>query len=79
MYGEVLQTEWQRNLGSIPGTGKKFFSSPDLLWGQPIRLSHWHGVVKQLGREADHEAANAEVKNGGTIPPLSHTSSERGA
>jgi hypothetical protein len=32
--------------------------------------------LKRLGREADHSPlSSAEVKNGGTIPPLAHTSS----
>jgi hypothetical protein len=36
--------------------------------------------VKGLGREADHSPpSSAEVKNDGAIPPLSHTSSWRGA
>jgi hypothetical protein len=36
--------------------------------------------VKRPGREADHSpACSAEVKNGGAIPPLSHTSSWGGA
>jgi hypothetical protein len=34
---------------------------------------------KRPGREADHPPpASAEVKNGGTIPPLPHKSSWRG-
>jgi hypothetical protein len=36
--------------------------------------------VKRLRREADHSPpSSAEVKNGGSIPPLPHTSSWRGA
>jgi hypothetical protein len=36
--------------------------------------------VKQPGREAAHSPpSTAEVKNGGAIPPLPHTSSWRGA
>jgi hypothetical protein len=35
--------------------------------------------VKRQGREADHSPlSRAEVKNGGAIPPLPHTSSRRG-
>jgi hypothetical protein len=36
--------------------------------------------INRPGREADHSPpTNAEVTNGGAIPPLSHTSSELGA
>jgi hypothetical protein len=36
--------------------------------------------VKRPGRETDHSLqSSAEVKNSGAIPPLSHTSSWRGA
>jgi hypothetical protein len=36
--------------------------------------------VKQPGREADRSpAANADVKNDGTVPPFHHTSSWCGA
>jgi hypothetical protein len=37
--------------------------------GRPFPLR-----VKKPGREADHSPQiNAEIKNGGDIPPLSHT------
>jgi hypothetical protein len=36
--------------------------------------------VNRPGRDPDHSpVSSAEVKNGGAIPPLSHTSSWRGA
>jgi hypothetical protein len=36
--------------------------------------------LKRQGREADHSPpSSAEVKNGGAIPPLPHTSSWHGA
>jgi hypothetical protein len=38
------------------------------------------GGVKRPGRESDHSLpSSAEVKNGGAIPPLPHTSSWRSA
>jgi hypothetical protein len=62
--------------GSIPGKGEIFFifstvarralgpTQPPIQW------------VKRPGREADHSPpSNAEVKNGGILPPLPHTSS----
>jgi hypothetical protein len=75
--------------GSIPGRSKivclfSTASTPALGPTQP----HPQWVtgalsprVKRLGREADHShPSSAEVKNGGTIPPLPpHTSSWRGA
>jgi hypothetical protein len=74
--------------GSIPGRVKRRFSTPqypDRLWSPPSILSNGYwGVlspgVKQLGREADHSTSSgAEVKNGGAIPPLPHTSPWYGA
>jgi hypothetical protein len=56
---------------SIPGRGKRFFSSAQRLG----RLWCWvKGALslelKQQGREAEHLfPSTAEVKNGGTIPP----------
>jgi hypothetical protein len=47
---------------SIPGTGKRFLSSPQ----RPDRL--WGPGVKRSGREADHLLpSSAEVKNSGAI------------
>jgi hypothetical protein len=48
--------------GLIPGTGKRFFSTPqhpDQLWSPPSFLSkgHWRAPsmgIKWLGHEADH-------------------------
>jgi hypothetical protein len=46
-------------------------SRPALGPTQPVSLR-----VKRLGHNADHsDPSSAEVKNGGTIPPLPHTSS----
>jgi hypothetical protein len=64
--------------GLIPGSAR-FFSSPqhaDRLWGPPSPPIKWvpgalSPGVKQQGHEADHSPpSNAEVKNGGAIPPL---------
>jgi hypothetical protein len=35
--------------------------------------------VKRPGREADHSPPSSDVKNGGALPPLLHTSSRRSA
>jgi hypothetical protein len=74
--------------GSILESGKRFFSilqRPDSIWGSPNLLSntrigaHSQGL-KQPGREADHVLpSSVEIKNGGTIPQLSPTSSWRSA
>jgi hypothetical protein len=65
--------------GSIPGSGKEFFSSsqnPDRYWGPPNLLSkgYWWLFpprLKRLGHEADHSTqSGAEVKNSGAIPSL---------
>jgi hypothetical protein len=70
--------------GSIPGTGKIFFSSPkfpDQLW---VLTSLVFKLVPSLGiqrpgREADLlPPSSAEVKNG-AVPPLPCTSSWCGA
>jgi hypothetical protein len=70
------------NQSSIPGRGKIFlFSICSRLALGPTQppLQSVPGVislrVKQPGHEADHSAASsAEVKNGGAIPSLPHTS-----
>jgi hypothetical protein len=66
-------------LGSIPGRGKRFFSSPrcpDQLWGPPSLLFSGYLGVKWWGHEADHSPpSSARVKKGGAIPPLPHLSS----
>jgi hypothetical protein len=75
--------------GSIPGTDKKAFSSPqrpDLLWGQPsllynryreLFLWEYSGTDVKL---TDHSPpSNVEVKNGGATPQIPHISSWRGA
>jgi hypothetical protein len=64
--------------GSIPGSAR-VFSSPqraDRPWAPPSLLSNGYRGIKRQGREADHlPPSSAEVKKGGTIPPLHHTSS----
>jgi hypothetical protein len=69
--------------GSIPGRGKIFllsiastlalgFTQPPIRW---VQLAISQGV-KRPELEADHSPpGNAEVKNGGAIPPLAHMSS----
>jgi hypothetical protein len=73
--------------GSIPGRGKRVFSTPqgpDRLWAQPsipCRVP-WapSSRVEQPGRQADHSfPPSCEVKNGGTLTPLLHTPSWHGA
>jgi hypothetical protein len=73
--------------GSILRRGKRFFSTPqrpNRLWSISSLLTQWIPGAVSLGvnrpeREADHlPASSAEVKNGGSIPPLLHTSSWRG-
>jgi hypothetical protein len=64
--------------------GKTFFSTPQRLgplWGPPTQPpGGFSPDIKRPGREADHSPPlNTEVKNGGTIPLLPHTSSKRGA
>jgi hypothetical protein len=53
-----------------------------LLEAEALRSSLFHSRSFQngQGREADHSPpSNAEVKNGGAIPPLPNVSSWRGA
>jgi hypothetical protein len=65
----------------FPAEAKKVFFSteftPTLGFSQPP--IHWIlGPLSWPGREADHSPpSSAEVKNGGAIPPLPHTSSLR--
>jgi hypothetical protein len=74
----------ERSRGSIPGMGKIFVSSPQrshtgagahqppLQWVPEFLFSG----IKRPGREVDHSPpSNAEVKNGGAIPPFLHTRS----
>jgi hypothetical protein len=51
-------------------------TQPPSQWVPPV-VSLW---IKRQGREADHSpSSNSEDKNGGAIPPLSHTTSRRPA
>jgi hypothetical protein len=51
-------------------------TQPHIQWVQGALSAE----LKRLGRDADHSLpSNAEVFNGGAIPPLSHTSSWPGA
>jgi hypothetical protein len=68
--------------GSIPSTGKAFFSipqRPDRFWNQLSLLFNGYRGTLSLGvkrpvRETDHSPpTNAVVKNGGAIPPLRYT------
>jgi hypothetical protein len=62
---------------SIPGKGKIFFSTPSMQALGPTQPPmQWVPGVKRPGHEADHSSpCTAEVKNGGAIRPLLHTSS----
>jgi hypothetical protein len=78
---------WLDGRVSIPGSGKRFYSTPqrpDRLWAHPSTSPMGTGGSfpggKAAGREADHSPlSSAEVKNGGAVPPLPHTSSWHGA
>jgi hypothetical protein len=76
--------------GSNLGRGTVIFCTPQ----RPDRLWRWGGTslisngfrgpfrggVKRLGRKADHAPpTSAEVKNGGAVPPVLHTSSRHDA
>jgi hypothetical protein len=74
--------------GSIPGSGKRSFSSwqcPNWLRGPTSLLSNGYrggGVslgLKRQGREAEYSPSSAEVKNDGATPLLPHRPSWRGA
>jgi hypothetical protein len=65
----------------IPGRGKRFsllYSVQNSSGVHPASYLNgtagFSSVVKWVGRAADHPPpSNAEVKNGGAIPPLPHT------
>jgi hypothetical protein len=55
-------------------TGSKAYPA-----SSPMGAGNTFPGVKRLGREADHSPpSSSEVKNGGAIPALPHTSSWRG-
>jgi hypothetical protein len=69
---------WDRSVGietgcGLDGRGSAEAQRPDRLWG-PTQPHGYRGLsprVKRPGREADQSNPfTAEVKNGGTIPPL---------
>jgi hypothetical protein len=70
--------------GSIPGRSKRLFFSTLQRLGPTQPFIQWvpgafSREVKRPGREVDHSPpSSAEVKDGGTIPSLPHTSSWRG-
>jgi hypothetical protein len=58
-----------------PGRGKifLFYITSRLALGPTQPPIQWVSGVKQLGGEVDHSPpSSAEVKNGGSIPPLPH-------
>jgi hypothetical protein len=68
--------------GSILGRARVFSSPhrPDRLWGTDPSIQWVPGalflVAKRPGRQPDHSLpSSADVKNGGAIPRLPHTSS----
>jgi hypothetical protein len=71
--------------GSFLGRGKRFSIMSRPASGPTQSPIQWvPGAVslgvKRLGRDADHSApSSAEVKNGGVITPLPHTSQLRDA
>jgi hypothetical protein len=83
----MLQAVLSRNWVFIPSRSKRFFSSPqrqEQLLGSPSTDPMGTGGsllgVKWQEYEAGHlPTSNAKVKNGGTVPPLSHISSWPGA
>jgi hypothetical protein len=66
--------------GSIPSRGKKIIPTPQCPdWVTHPASNHIGSgalspVVKRPECEADQSPSSAEVKNGGPIPPLPHTS-----
>jgi hypothetical protein len=69
---------WLGGRGSNPGISRRFLSSsqrPAWLWGPLSLLSNGNRGVELLGRKAYYSPpSNADVKNGGSIPPLPRTS-----
>jgi hypothetical protein len=72
---------------SVLDEGKHFFlfstASRQVLGPTEAPIQWVPGVlspgIKRPGREAEHSSqCSADVKNGGAIPPLPHTSSRRG-
>jgi hypothetical protein len=78
---------WARRPGFDSQHGKEisFFTASRLVLGPtqlPIKCvpGEFLSRIKRLGRNNHHSyPSSAEVKNGGDIPPLSHTSSWNGA
>jgi hypothetical protein len=82
MYNKIwamLQVGQLRNNGSIPGRGKRFFSSlwhPNCLWPAqtPIPWASWgcSSKVKWLQHKANHSPPQKAYVKNGDIPPSTH-------
>jgi hypothetical protein len=76
-----IRTGRQRSRSSIPGRAKRLFSSPkrpDHLWNSVDPPQNWYRdqfTLVETARQSPQ--SSAEVKNGGNIPPILHTSSWR--
>jgi hypothetical protein len=81
--GDIGKSYGLDGWSSIPDRGRDFslLHSVQTGSGAPpayytVGVGRFFPGVKLLGREAEHSPpSRAEVKNGGVIPPLSHTSS----
>jgi hypothetical protein len=84
-YNDGVLAGWPVNQGSIPGSGKRVFSASRPALGPTHTPLKWVPEplplrVKCLGHEAHQlRPYSSEVKNGGCIPLLPHTSSWLGA
>jgi hypothetical protein len=77
-----LRAGRQRSRGSIPSRSKIFSLLYIVQTGSEIHPDSYPvgPGIERPGREADHASpSSAEVKSGGTIPPLPHMPSSHGA